>query len=179
MSTQLRTAFSNVAKHLLVSSFVVAAGCWMAAPAAQAQVPAPLVRQSVSLPDEIVYYLDGQRVDKGILAEIAPGTIANLSILKGADVAKVLGNVSETRAVLITTKANENSAAVIDLNKKLNRIIDLSGKLLLIDGKEVTKAEFERLLPSQLQQITVLSSEKAVEAYGEKGKNGSAAITTK
>ncbi|QIL76609.1 hypothetical protein [Hymenobacter sp. HDW8] len=137
------------------------------------------VQTAVGLPDGILYYIDGQRVNKEDLDKISPNDIASMNVLKGPKVRAVLGNVSETQAILITTKANENSAAVVALNKKLNSSADIAGKLLLIDGKEVTRTEFERMVPSQIYQITVLSPEKAVEAYGEKGKNGAAIITTK
>lgn len=133
----------------------------------------------MGLPDNILYYLDGQKTSKVAVEGLNPADIANMNVLKGASVGKVLGNVSEPRAILITTKANLNAPAVIVLNKKLNRNIDLTDKLLLVDEREVTRTEFERLLPTYTRQVTALEPEKAMEAYGEKGKNGSVQILTK
>ncbi|MGY2130624.1 M56 family metallopeptidase [Hymenobacter sp. HD11105] len=138
----------------------------------------PPVQNAAGIADDLLYYLDGKKVSKTVTENIAPESIASINVLKGERVRQVLGNVSETRAILITTKANENAAAVIDLNKKLNRSVKLAGKLLLVDDKEVTQAEFERFLPAQIRQVTVLTPEKAMLAYGEKGKNGSVQILT-
>lgn len=177
MFTQLKNTSFAAVKCLLISSFVVATG--VVGSAAQAQTPTALVRQSVGLPDEVLYYLDGQKINKAALEALNPSDIASMNVLKGAQVREVLGEVSETQAILITTKVNENSAAVVALNKKINSSINLNGKLLLVDGKEVSRAEFSRLLPSQIYQMTMLSPEKAVEAYGDKGRSGSVQITTK
>ncbi|SMB84256.1 hypothetical protein SAMN00120144_0826 [Hymenobacter roseosalivarius DSM 11622] len=182
MTNRKKIVVGRVAKCLLVSSLVVALSFSIVAPVAPvayAAVPTAVAQSVAGLPDGVLYYLNGQKVSKEIVEKIAPETIASMNVLKGPGVQQVLGNVPEQQAILVTTKGKENAAAVVELNKKLNRSVDLAGKLLLIDGKEVTRAEFERVLPAQPQQITVLTPEKAVEAYGEKGENGSASITTK
>ena len=170
---------NRLIKGLFISPLAIALCVSAVASSTYAAAPVGVMQNAAGLPDGVLYYLDGQKSTKEIVEKLAPETIASLNVLKGPSVQRVLGNVAEKQAILVTTKGKENAAAVVDLNKKLNRSIDLSSKLLLIDDKEVTQAEFERLLPSQLQQITVLSPEKAVEAYGEKGKNGSVSITTK
>ncbi|MBA7537230.1 hypothetical protein ES705_29497 [subsurface metagenome] len=52
--------------------------------------------------------------------------------------------------------------------------------LYIIDGKEVTKEEAEKLQQhsENIQSISVLMKETAVEKYGEKGKNGVMIFTT-
>ncbi|QNP53242.1 hypothetical protein H9L05_06320 [Hymenobacter qilianensis] len=164
---------------MFISSLVVAVNVSAAAPAAYATVPTTVVQNAVGLPDGVLYYVDGQKVSKEVAEKMNPASIAMVNVLKGATLRQIVGNVPETQVILITTKGNENAALVVELNKKLNRSVDLTNKLLLVDGQQVTLTEMERLLPSQLQQVTVLSADDAVKAYGEKGKNGSVSITTK
>jgi hypothetical protein len=180
MLFQKKIVAALTSKRLFIAPLAFALSLGVTAIEAQAAVPVIAVQTAVGLADGVLYYLDGQKVSKEVFDKVAPGDIASVNVLKGASVRQVLGNnVVETQAILVTTKANQSTAAVVELNKKLNRSIELASKLLLVDGKEVSRAEFERLLPAQIQQITVLTPKKAVEAYGEKGKNGAALITTK
>ena len=50
--------------------------------------------------------------------------------------------------------------------------------LIILNGKEVTKAEIKKFKPEDIESVTVLK-ETAVEKYGEKGKNGVVIIKTK
>jgi hypothetical protein len=50
--------------------------------------------------------------------------------------------------------------------------------LIILNGKEVTKAEIEKYKPEDIESITVLK-ESAIEKYGDKGKNGVVEIKTK
>ena len=50
--------------------------------------------------------------------------------------------------------------------------------LIILNGKEVTKAEIEKYKPEDIESVTVLK-ESAIEKYGEKGKNGVIEIKTK
>ncbi|MCX2745418.1 hypothetical protein OO013_16180 [Mangrovivirga sp. M17] len=50
--------------------------------------------------------------------------------------------------------------------------------LIILNGKEVTKAQIEKYKPEDIESITVLK-ESAIEEYGEKGKNGVIIIITK
>ena len=179
MKNRITSVMSHVVKRLSIGLLVVAASANAIVPAAYAAVSTAVVQRSTDLPDNALYYLNGQKVSKEVVEKIEPSTIASMNVLKGPSLRQILGHVPEAQAILITTKGNEIAAAVVELNKKLNRNVDLSNKLLLLDGKEITRTEMEQLLPSQLQQVTVLSPQDAVKAYGEKGKNGSVSITTK
>ena len=50
--------------------------------------------------------------------------------------------------------------------------------LIILNGKEVTKAEIEKYKPEDIESVTVLN-ETAIEKYGEKGENGVIIIKTK
>lgn len=51
--------------------------------------------------------------------------------------------------------------------------------LFIIDGKECTKADMEKLKPNDIQTMTVLKDASATTLYGEKGKHGVIIIETK
>ncbi|MFJ1401591.1 hypothetical protein ACILFO_03060 [Capnocytophaga canimorsus] len=51
--------------------------------------------------------------------------------------------------------------------------------LKIVDGKEVTNSELNALSPENIQNISILKDEKAIEIYGEKAKFGAIIVTTK
>lgn len=53
------------------------------------------------------------------------------------------------------------------------------GPLYIIDGKEATKADVDKLDPNSIESINVLKDESAKAIYGEKAKNGVVMIATK
>jgi len=50
--------------------------------------------------------------------------------------------------------------------------------LFIIDGKEASKSDLEKINPNDIAEVTVLK-EKAIELYGERGRNGVLLIETK
>lgn len=68
------------------------------------------------------------------------------------------------------------------MTKKGDYIIiedDGENSLIFIDGKESTKEEMKALGKDKIDTIEILKSEKAVEKYGKKAKDGVIHITTK
>jgi TonB family protein len=63
-----------------------------------------------------------------------------------------------------------NDASAVNLKKK---------PLILIDGKESTKAEMDKLNPSEISSVSVLKDKNATDKYGEKGKDGVIELTLK
>jgi hypothetical protein len=55
----------------------------------------------------------------------------------------------------------------------------LAQPLYLIDGKEASTGEFKALVPTDIYAVNVLKGEQALTLFGDKGKNGVVAITTK
>lgn len=51
--------------------------------------------------------------------------------------------------------------------------------LFILDGKEITKDEMEKIDPNIIAHVNVLKGDKAIEVYGEKAKDGVVEITTK
>lgn len=51
--------------------------------------------------------------------------------------------------------------------------------IYMLDGKEISKSELEKMTPDNIESINILTGEKAIEKYGEKVKNGVMEITLK
>lgn len=53
----------------------------------------------------------------------------------------------------------------------------MNAALIIIDGKEVKSDAISTLSPERIKSFTVLKDKAAIDAYGEKGKNGVVLIT--
>ena len=51
--------------------------------------------------------------------------------------------------------------------------------LFLVDGKEMSREEFKKYAPSQIEKIEVLKGEAAMKKYGDRAKDGVIEVTTK
>ena len=51
--------------------------------------------------------------------------------------------------------------------------------MMILDGKEISSEEFEKLDTDKIEKVEVLKGESATKKYGEKGKDGVIIITTK
>lgn len=63
----------------------------------------------------------------------------------------------------------------IDTDKNKNK----GEPLYIIDGKEHSKEKMDEIDPNNIEKIEVFKGDKAIEKYGDKGKNGVIEITTK
>ena len=77
---------------------------------------------------------------------------------------------------------DDNTIAFQTIGKGKNKIFvsgDNNKALFIIDGKEVTKKEFDNLDTDNIESVNVLKGKSATEKYGNKGKNGVIVVTTK
>lgn len=73
-------------------------------------------------PSPAVYYLDGKLSDKATVDGLSPKSIAYMNVLSEEEARKAFGTASGTVAIVVTI-ANQNSAAVLALNKKTKPLI--------------------------------------------------------
>ena len=79
-----------------------------------------------------------------------------------------------------TVKDEPKEVVVLGYAKKKNDITEVSADALyIIDGKESTKADLDKLPPNSIESVNVLKGAIAEKEYGDKGKNGVIKITTK
>lgn len=51
--------------------------------------------------------------------------------------------------------------------------------LIMVDGKEISKKDFNNIEPKSIESVSILKDKNATELYGDKGKNGVVLITLK
>ncbi|UOQ73290.1 M56 family metallopeptidase [Hymenobacter cellulosilyticus] len=175
MMNKQQSSRLQLAKYLLLAPLTLGLTLTFAG-AKTAPATTALPQTAAGLPAEAVYYIDGKPATKAAVDQLNPNDIASMNALKGESVGQVLGTTGATEAILITTKQHENAPEVVALNRKLNGLVDLTGKLLLIGDKEVGRPEFQRQLAAQTQQVTPLSAKDAQQRFGARGKNGAVII---
>ena len=72
----------------------------------------------------VVYYLDGKLSDKATVDALDPKTIAYINFVKEKEARQVFGPASGQIAIVVTI-ANQHSAAVLALNKKIDHVAAL------------------------------------------------------
>jgi TonB-dependent SusC/RagA subfamily outer membrane receptor len=113
-----------------------------------------------SLPDNLIYVIDGIITTKYEMDKISPDKIASIDILKG-----------DAAVALYGEKAKEG---VVQIKLKYE-----AQPLYVINGEISSRETMDKLKPEQIESVDVLKGEKATAAYGDKGKNGVIMIKTK
>lgn len=81
-----------------------------------------------------------------------------------------------------TVKTDNDKIIRYIITKNDNNIFISSDKgkpLYIIDDKEATKIQIEKLSPNSIESMSVLKGKTATKIYGDKGENGVIIITTK
>ncbi len=82
-----------------------------------------------------------------------------------ARVENVYAAVGQTLGQVVADKGNENKSEPLPL--------------YIVDGKESTKAEVDKIFPEDIDNISVLKDASATALYGDKAKKGAVIITLK
>jgi hypothetical protein len=123
----MATFSSAIARPLACCAF--AALLALGHSSAHAQVmptPAPAEKP---IPQDVAYYLDGQKSDRSILDKnkLDPESISYMNVLSTAQQQQIFGTSSANGAIVITTKANANSPAVLALAKRMEAVTPMVG----------------------------------------------------
>jgi N-acetylmuramoyl-L-alanine amidase len=105
-------------------------------------------------------------------------------ISKSANQEKIAKDILDAINVYAASEENINDANHPGIDnalstKSLKEDSIPNRALIIADGKNISKGEMQNIDPKDIQSINVLKSGKAIEKYGEKGKNGVIEITTK
>lgn len=100
----------------------------------------------------------------------APVTSGNMTVLKLKQESDTL--MSDSKVVDVKEVQVTQKVTAFKMNGK-----EANDPLLLVDGKEMEYTKLADLGAENIQSIVVLKDKKALEAYGEKGKNGVILIT--
>ncbi|MEP6673787.1 MAG: M56 family metallopeptidase [Ferruginibacter sp.] len=106
----------------------------------------------------------------------------NLTGVKVSAVTNVKSSVDEVTVMGYPTSSSKATASspsvpITVTGKPLGGLT--ANALYIIDGKEATAGEKDKLKPESIQSIDILSGAKAEKEYGDKGKNGVIKVTTK
>ena len=142
------------------------------------------VAYNIELHNNFLYVIDG-KVHTQHLSEVnlSPDDIESISILKNESALEAYGEEGRNGVIIITTKKNarpSNSSTLNTSTLNLNNTTE-NTPMLIIDGKKYAPGEYDssKLDPNDIESVSVLKNQSALEMYGEDGKNGVVIITTK
>jgi TonB-dependent SusC/RagA subfamily outer membrane receptor len=111
---------------------------------------------------DVLFVIDGKISTDKKGKDLDPNSIESVNILKDKEATDKYGDKGKNGVIEITTKFN------------------IPGNpLIIIDGKESSKEELNKIPGKRIESINVLKGESAIKKYGDKGKDGSVEIVTK
>ncbi len=99
---------------------------------------------------------------------IDPVKIESINVLKGETAIKLYGNKASDGVISIVTKKQPG---------KITGVNVLPQPAYYLNGKKISKEAMDLIDPKQIKSIDVLKGNKAIEKYGNEGKNGVIEIT--
>lgn len=136
-----------------------------------------------------LYVVDGKRMTTAKL-DLKPEDIATVNVYKGESATTLYGAAGKNGVIEIRTKSasagqsTDNSKSNVSVAYGSNQnqnisLTDIDAELLILDGKEITRADLDQVKVSSIGSIDILKGSAAVNKYGEKGKKGVIVITSK
>lgn len=109
-----------------------------------------------------LYIVDGKEMDS--VEDLDPKLIESISVLKNESAVDLYGAKAKNGVIIICTKQPMKAT---------------SEQLYIVDGKEVSYDQMQKISVDQIASVDVLKGKTATNLYGEKAKNGVIVITTK
>lgn len=124
---------------------------------------------------EPLFILDGKKTTAGVVKSMNPDSIESINVLKGENALKLYDEKAKNGVVEIRSKNSNTSNSTIKIRGyEENKI-----PLYLVDGKEISHDDMDKIDPNTVEAINVIKREKAIEKHGKKAKNGVVEITLK
>ncbi|MBK3519635.1 M56 family metallopeptidase [Carboxylicivirga marina] len=127
-----------------------------------------------------MFIVDGE---KRAVNDVNSEDIETVTVLKDPEMTKLYGEGAENGVVLVTTKRKDEKVLFQTTNDAQVSISDFSVKgsngkspLFIVDGVKQTEAKVDA---EDIDNVTVLKGETAIEKYGKDGENGVVLIQTK
>jgi hypothetical protein len=125
MLNQPASTTSQLGRYLLAAPLVMTLALGYSSAHAQV-VPTPAPAEK-PLPQNLVYYLDGQKSDKTAVYKVDSKDIIYMHVLNSEQQQQIFGTSSADGVIVTTTKANANSPAVLALNKRIDVVAPMIG----------------------------------------------------
>ncbi|MFD2161336.1 energy transducer TonB [Paradesertivirga mongoliensis] len=143
-----------------------------------------------------VIFIDGKRFQKDIPSGFNFGTAteaeyADLLGIKASDIRSISvtknddGSTNGTLSITTAEGIKGKNVRIWKPDPSHNLSLRINGSnlkekpLYILDGKEITSEQFQKIQPSRIEAISVQKDSAATAIYGEKGKNGVIIITSK
>lgn len=101
------------------------------------------------------------------LHKLDESQIESITLLKGVEATALFGSRGKVGVILV--KSKENVKKIIKCGCRHHT---LPSPLYIVDGKEFTTEELNKIIPERIDGIEILKGEEAVKKYGEKAKGG-------
>lgn len=94
---------------------------------------------------------------------------------------KMSVSIQEIQGVEVNPRPDVEPLSVTDdeFGIRIRGIIDNNPPIYILDGKEISRSDFNQLDANKIGSVSALKDESAVEKYGDRGKNGVILITSK
>ncbi|HEX5026093.1 MAG TPA: TonB-dependent receptor plug domain-containing protein, partial [Agriterribacter sp.] len=132
------------------------------------------------VPDSVLYLLDGIEISAADLKSINPGDIERINVIKDKSATDKYGARAKNGVVEITLKKGVVVGVAPPGNVfKVDKPAFSDSVLYFLDGVKISAADMKKLVPDQIESMTVLKDKSAIDKYGNQGKNGVIEIVTK
>ncbi|MBV4356152.1 TonB-dependent receptor plug domain-containing protein [Pinibacter aurantiacus] len=101
---------------------------------------------------------------------------------RGSFVHPILTAFMLAATLSMLTFCSKNTQKNAEQNTQQNvaiRPLENSTPLYMVDGKKIAEADFKAIDPNSIESISVWKDAKAIQKFGEEGKNGVIDVVTK
>ena len=131
-----------------------------------------------------LYIVGGREISKTEFELINPDSIASINVWKGQQAIDIYGQKGKNGVVVISLKKEysskiDTSPRVKDQASEPKLNLEDENPLIILDGKETSKSNFEKLKPEDIESVNVWKGQKAIQKYGDKAKDGAIEVETK
>jgi hypothetical protein len=121
-----------------------------------------------------VVIIDGKRYDSDVLRLIDNELIARVDVYKGKEAQKLY---NEPAVIVVTSKEKAKGKQEVKIRFKLPEEGTADAPVYIIDGRVADPGEIEKILPDNIESITVLKNEESKKKYNS--ESGVIQIVTK
>lgn len=132
---------------------------------------------------EPLMLLNGNAINRAQLQLISPDQIKSINVLKGQGALDKYGEAGKNGVVEIDCPTCEEDS-IVEIPAQEEEVVEVPAEeapggllgegtpLFIVNGVEVSKEAADEIATEGVKEITVWKGDKAVEKYGERGKNG-------
>lgn len=126
-----------------------------------------------------LYVVDNYLQNRQTILDIPNHQVKAIAIIKKEYIAERYGKGAVESGVvqILTTRGQKNLLQGYKIKKSTKASLP-KDVIYYVDKKQVAKKEFEKINSKDIQSINVFKGKKAVDKYGEKGRNGVVEIMT-